>query len=292
VYICASIVIETVSTPHPSGPSLLLLFSAIACKCLRALLQISGQLAKPQPHPDGSLTFSKFILSHFTARCLLIALTQPTQVVPSSTSYQPTTTNNMARGAMAIQLSGLSSNPYPRPKEHIPMNTTCELCDRTMPTKDWPSHKNSKKHRAAEAKENGTATGTNGNGFGGDAAGFTADGGFGGNDNFGAATDGNDGWNSTGNDAGWGSGATTGTSSYGNNTGGGGDRACFGCGQTGHQKRDCPSGGGGGGDRACYGCGETGHQKRDCPNGGGGGGGGQECFNCGEVGYVVLRDAK
>jgi hypothetical protein len=90
----------------------------------------------------------------------------------------------------------------------------------------------------------------------------------------GAANSTNDGWGSGGDFA------TTNTSSY-NNTGGG-DRACYGCGQTGHQKRNCPSGGGGGGggDRACYGCGQTGHQKRDCPQGTGG----QACFNCGETG--------
>jgi cellular nucleic acid-binding protein len=170
-----------------------------------------------------------------------------------------------------MQLSGLASNPYPRPKEHVAMNTTCELCERTMPTKDWHSHKNSKKHRAAEAKEKGEPDGVNNNGFGGDAAGFTA------STNFDTTNTGDDAWGGSG-------GFNAGTSSYGNNTGGGGgDRACFGCGQTGHQKRDCPSGGGGGGGGgACYGCGEEGHQKRDCPNGGGGGG--QACFNCGEVG--------
>jgi cellular nucleic acid-binding protein len=194
----------------------------------------------------------------------------------------------MARGAIAMQLSGLASNPYPRPKEHVAMNTTCELCERTMPTKDWPSHKNSKKHRAAEAKEKAEADGTNDIGFGGDAVGFTAATGFGGNDNFGTTNTGGDAWGSGGFNT------NAGTSSYGNNAGGG-DRVCFGCGEIGHQKRDCPSGGsggggGGGGGGACYGCGEEGHQKRDCPNGGGGGGG-QACFNCGEVGYVFQHDA-
>jgi cellular nucleic acid-binding protein len=166
------------------------------------------------------------------------------------------------------------------------MYTTCELCTRTMPTKDWAGHKNSKKHHEAEAKEKDAAEGKNTTSFGGDASEFTADAGsFGaGNDTFGNASTGNDTWGMSGNDVTWGSNA--GTSTYGNNPGTGGDRACFGCGKTGHQKRDCPQGGSGGGDRVCYGCGLTGHQKRDCPSGGGGGGGDQACFNCGEVGYV------
>jgi cellular nucleic acid-binding protein len=175
------------------------------------------------------------------------------------------------------------------------MHTTCELCNRTMPTKDWNSHKNSKKHREAEAKDKAAAEGNNTTSFGGDATGFIADtGGFGaGNDTFGTASNGNDAWGSSGNDADWGSGGfdtNANTSTYGNNASGGGDRACFGCGQTGHQKRECPQGSGGG-DRSCYGCGQTGHQKRDCPNGGGGGGD-QACFNCGEVGFVFLHSAR
>lgn len=192
--------------------------------------------------------------------------------------------DNMARGPTAV-MSGMASNPYPRPKEHAPMFTTCELCDRKMPTKDWNGHKNSKKHRTAEAKEKEANEPAKANDFGGgdfngfqvDTSGFTAD------NTFASST-------ANAGDGGWGADdfttAGANTSSYGNtNNGGGGDRACYGCGQTGHQKRDCPSGGGGGGgDRACYGCGQTGHQKRDCPSGGGGGS--QACFNCGEEGYV------
>lgn len=180
----------------------------------------------------------------------------------SRTEYLSTTTK-MARGSVAVQLSGLASNPYPRPKTQVPILTTCELCDKTMFSKDWQGHKNSKKHRKAEAKEKAEADGTDTNGFGGDFAGFTAEtGGFGSTgDAFTSTTTANDAWASSGNDSGWGSGGfdtSAGTSSNGNNNSGGGDRACYGCGETGHQKRDCSKGGSGGGDRACFNCGEVG----------------------------------
>jgi hypothetical protein len=134
----------------------------------------------------------------------------------------------------------MMANPYPRAKEHIPRMTLCELCNRSLPTKDWPGHKNSKKHRQAEAKERGDNDNNNANEFANAANEF----GFG--DAFTTT-------NTSGNDA-WGSG--DGFTSYNTNSGGGdSDRACFGCGETGHQKRDCPKGSGG---QACYNCGETG----------------------------------
>ena len=186
----------------------------------------------------------------------------------------------MARGAVAFQLSGMAANPYPRPKEQVPQLTTCELCNRTIMTRDWIAHKNSKKHRQAEAKEKGETDNANGNanGFGGDASGFTVEttaNGFGSGGTFSNGTSsGYDTWGSAG-----GFGSFT-APTYGNNTGGGGgDRACFSCGQTGHTKRDCPTAGAGGG-QACYNCGQTGHQKRDCPAASGG----QACYNCGQPG--------
>jgi cellular nucleic acid-binding protein len=154
----------------------------------------------------------------------------------------------MARGSTAVY-APLTANPYHRAKENIPGFTFCELCERKLPTKDWFSHKQSKKHRAAEEKEReGTEKAKNPTGFGGDDP-FTAASGNNGWASTGDTTSGNDGWG-TGGDF-----ATTNTKTY--NGGGGDDRACFGCGKSGHQKRDCPSGGGGGGN-ACYNCGISG----------------------------------
>jgi hypothetical protein len=172
---------------------------------------------------------------------------------------------------------GMASNPYNGMKEQVPRNTLCELCDRTIKTRDWPQHKNSKVHRALEKAEKGKENSkTNSNGIDNgseEASGFTPDGDF----NLASTGSGNDGWGSSS-----GFGNNQGSSGYGNKTGGGGgDRACFG--EVGHTKRDCPKGGASGGDRACFGCGEVGHNKRDCPKGGSGGGS-QACFNCGREG--------
>jgi cellular nucleic acid-binding protein len=155
------------------------------------------------------------------------------------------------RAGIAMMSSGMAANPYARPKDQIALITLCELCDIQMKTKDWNAHKNSKKHRAEETKEqkkNNPAANSSGDDGGFSVDNPTGNGGFG--DGFGASYSG----------------------------GGSDDRACLGCGETGHTKRECPSGGSDG--QACYGCGEEGHQKRDCPHGAGG----QACFNCGNVG--------
>jgi cellular nucleic acid-binding protein len=152
------------------------------------------------------------------------------------------------RAPITSMASGMVSNPYAPAKEYVAQTTLCELCNITMKTRDWAAHKNSKKHRAAEKKED-EKNNPPSNGFGDNTDGFN--------------TDANGGF----------------STNYSGNTNGGSDgRARFGCGETGHTKRDCPQGGSGG--QACYGCGEEGHQKRDCPQGAGG----QACFNCGNVG--------
>jgi cellular nucleic acid-binding protein len=173
--------------------------------------------------------------------------------LPSSSS---STLFVMARGSTLVY-APMMANPYHRAKESVPGFTFCELCERKLLTKDWATHKQSKKHRAAEDREREDAEKLkNPTGLGGDSTGFDS------TDPFTAAS-GNDGWAATGGDTtsgndGWGSGGDcTTTKTYTNNGGGGGDRACFGCGQTGHQKRDCPSGGGGGGN-ACFNCGMPG----------------------------------
>ncbi|PSN66596.1 hypothetical protein BS50DRAFT_634102 [Corynespora cassiicola Philippines] len=183
----------------------------------------------------------------------------------------------------------LESRPYPSAKVQVSEETLCELCNRTFKTRDWVAHKNSKKHRQLEEKErepqNGTSltvpfdnitNGANGNGsqdagrrssadasgWGGDTGGFDTASGFAANDDFGTST----------NDL---------------NLRGGGGGACYGCGEQGHNKRDCPKSSGGRG--ACFNCDEVGHNKADCPHpprargggGGGGGGGGRACFICG-----------
>jgi hypothetical protein len=64
--------------------------------------------------------------------CLDNTLTDRAQV---TCQLQQPVLDKMARGAVAAQLSGMASNPYPRPKTQQPMYTECELCDRTLPTK-------------------------------------------------------------------------------------------------------------------------------------------------------------
>lgn len=186
-------------------------------------------------------------------------------------------------------------NPtYARPKEIQPTNTECEVCERVILTKDWNAHKNSKKHRlreeAAKAKENSPPAQ---NGLTSDEVGSWADqvnhmteqggssfgNGWGSGDNFTSGSTDNDGFQ-THNRGGHH------RSRAGGNAGGGGggdDRACFGCGEIGHQKRDCPKGAA----RPCFNCDEVGHMKADCPHppkprGGSGGG---PCHNCGELGH-------
>ncbi|KAF2737166.1 hypothetical protein EJ04DRAFT_594089 [Polyplosphaeria fusca] len=190
--------------------------------------------------------------------------------------------------------NAIGSNPYPQPKDVKSCFTTCEVCDRSLMSKDWVPHKNSKKHRALEQaekdKENGKTVGAgiNESNAWGDGGNDTAQTwGDGGNDTAQAWGDGGADNGGTTDNA-FGNGADTGDKKFGG--------ACYGCGQEGHSKRNCPNSSGGQGcfncakpRGACYNCGETGHNKTDCPKprqgGAGGGGSGGQCFNCYEYGH-------
>ncbi|KAJ4350794.1 hypothetical protein N0V95_004406 [Ascochyta clinopodiicola] len=193
----------------------------------------------------------------------------------------------MGRPSKILNLPpGMESRPYNQAKQRLPGKTLCELCDKVLDTSLWSIHKNSKKHRAIEtaemAKENAKVNSNGADGYSGESSGFSPeiDSGF----DLAPLGTGNDAWTSSTN-VDWGSSAGFSVEpSHGNKSrGGGGDRACFGCGEVGHTKRECPKGSSSG-DRACFGCGEVGHTKRDCPKGGSGGGG-QACFNCGMEGH-------
>jgi cellular nucleic acid-binding protein len=149
---------------------------------------------------------------------------------------------------------GMVSHPYPMAKDTQPLRTTCELCDRTFPSKDWTGHKNGKAHqereKAEQAEETRKLAAANGDRF--DTGGFTPDTGFGGGDagSWGAAGDDTTAWGSgsgdTTNFASTNFGASNDFSSGSGVRGGGraqgsGPGACYGCGEVGHNKRDCKS---------------------------------------------------
>ena len=129
-------------------------------------------------------------------------------------------------------------------KDTQPLRTTCELCDRTFPSKDWTGHKNGKAHqereKADQAEEMRKLAAANGNGFA--VEDFTPDAGFGGGDS--------GSWGASGHDS----------TAWGGGPGGSGDTTDF-SGGGGMRGGGRPQGGGPG---ACYGCGEVGHNKRDC----------------------------
>ncbi|RMZ67511.1 zinc knuckle [Pyrenophora seminiperda CCB06] len=196
-------------------------------------------------------------------------------VTPSHSFVPSSTLFIMARGTAAMN-STLVANPYPPPKQQMPRVTLCELCDREILTKDFHGHKVSKAHRAAEEKYRQEVEKAKNSTGSGDDSGFHDNTESGGNDTWGSSDATN-----TGND-----GFSTKTSNYKNNNGGD-DPTCYGCGMTGHQKRDCPQGSGG---QACFNCGEVGHRKMECnaprkPMGGGGGGSNRLCFNCNKPGH-------
>jgi cellular nucleic acid-binding protein len=181
----------------------------------------------------------------------------------------------MPRGRTPAQALNMVANPYGKPREIQPTNTECEVCNRTIKTKDWNAHKNSKGHRKKEddvkPKENQIPGSDN---WSANASGAQDDAWGSGGGGFDTSGDVGESWG--------GSGGFAGDNTNGNARGGGGGGGCHKCGETGHIKRDCPQGGGGD-DRACYGCGVVGHTKRECPQGGGGGG--NVCFNCNQSGH-------
>ena len=210
---------------------------------------------------------------------------------------------------------GTSCNPYSDAKANATGQTLCDLCHRTLKNQDWTAHKNSKKHRVPEegqkAKETVNTTGNGFDDFGDEPSGFIPDSGFdlapidSKVDTFGVSGKKSSGSSSgvdksfvsgrhggkRGGDKSVGVKSGSGKSGSGRRGGGrignsGSDRACYGCGEIGHTKRDCPKGTVSN-DRACYSCGEVGHTKRDCPKGGPGSGS-QTCFNCGLEGYVLI----
>ncbi|KAF2017917.1 hypothetical protein BU24DRAFT_440690, partial [Aaosphaeria arxii CBS 175.79] len=146
----------------------------------------------------------------------------------------------MGRPVNMGYIAGMPSNPYPKPKEVQALNTTCEVCDRVIKTKDWLAHKNSKKHRQAEEKVKENLQPAQAP-IADDAGNVATDNGFSNDGGWGTVGD------SFGDDA---------TAGYHAQRGAieGGAGGCYLCGEDGHMKRDCPKQGG---QRGCFNCGET-----------------------------------
>lgn len=196
----------------------------------------------------------------------------------------------MGRTQVPSLASHIVANPYGKPKDIQPKYTLCELCDRTIETKDWGAHKNSRAHRKKEGLKTGVQTNEStgvanenrNNGFSSADGGWgadmtsTQDGGWSSNDNAGPG-------NGSFDSGSFGNGSfnSSGFASNGNARGGPGG-ACYGCGEVGHTKRDCPRNSGGRGGGGCYHCGEEGHIKADCPSKPRGGD--RTCYNCGKPG--------
>ncbi|KAL5397564.1 hypothetical protein PMIN03_002143 [Paraphaeosphaeria minitans] len=183
-------------------------------------------------------------------------------------------------------LNTIGDNPYASARHKKPDFHTCKACDRTISSKDWAAHNSSKKHFACEDEMRRAAKKPV--------------------DTKSPAMD------KEANIVSFAQGAWKQDDGAPYLRGDETD-VCYGCGESGHFKRECPNRTAGSGRDACYGCGKQGHQKRDCPDRGGnlcftcgmpghrkadcpaapqarqGGGAGQQCFNCEEYGHLRFQ---
>lgn len=168
--------------------------------------------------------------------------------------------------------SMMANNPYASFSTPVPRNTFCEICERDLATKDWNSHKTSKKHRAAEKKTKDDEEAAK------EAEKKANQPVFDDSDNTNSKT-----WADQSNDAaaaGFTAEATTGSGDAGGwsmddafakaeadgNVSGDKGRGdgCFKCHKSGHFARECPNAPPQ--PKGCFNCGQEGHRKTDCPN--------------------------
>jgi len=184
----------------------------------------------------------------------------------------------MARGKGKVKGSAATtavvSNPYPQARTIVPKNTECELCERTILTKDWSAHKNSTRHKILEEKEANDASAsdapfadtTNGKSAAKNSTKKTSDV----DDGFGIG-------NLTVAEPAWGDADATGDGGWGEGTGAIGDNAW----DSGVDGQTVENGGWGVDSGTKAGFGNGGGYKKDR------GDSSQACFNCGETGHMA-----